>query len=345
MTAWVDFAEIRQKVSLEDVLFRLYGLEESFTRQGAKLVGRCPVHGGDNPRAFHADLDRNIWHCFSKCAKGGNQLDLVAAKEGIPIRDAALKLQARFLSSPESEAPATAAPRAPKAPPAEAASRAAPEPNPPLAARLALKGDHPHLLKERGLSPETVKAFGVGYCSKGILRGTIAIPIHDEDGALVAYAGRRLKYADVQANGKYRFAKGFRKELVLYNLDRAKASAAERGLVVVEGFFSVLALYEAGIPNAVAVMGSSLSEAQADLLAELAGGVTVLFDGDAAGRAGADAARQALEKRVPTRVLRLPDGLAPDSLPKKALRWAVNGAQQLDLSDLSFGFRAPPKPD
>jgi DNA primase len=345
MTTWVDFAEIREKVSLEDVLFRFYGLERSFKRQGAKLVGPCPVHGGDSPRAFHADLERNIWHCFSQCRRGGNQIDLVAAKEKLAIRDAALALQARFLATPlpgEAAAP-PGAPRPARAECREAESAAVS--NPPLAMRLALKHDHPHLLDTRKLSHATAETFGVGYCAQGILRGTIAIPIRDEDGDLVAYAGRRLKAADIKEHGKYRFPKGFRKELVLYNLDRAKPIAAERGVIVVEGFFSVLGLFEAGIPNVVALMGSSLSEAQADLLAEYAKEVTLLFDGDESGRGGADAARAALEKRVPTRVIRLPEGLEPEALPAKALRWAANGASALDLSDLSFGFRDARKPE
>jgi DNA primase len=74
----------------------MYGLT-NLKRDGDKLVGPCPVHNGDSPRAFHADLKKNVWHCFSRCQKGGNQIDLVAQKEGISIREAGLKLQERFL--------------------------------------------------------------------------------------------------------------------------------------------------------------------------------------------------------------------------------------------------------
>ena len=98
MSHWVNFAEIRARVSLEDVIYRYYKID-TLKRTGSKLTGPCPVHGGDAPRAFAADLDKNVWHCFTKCGKGGNQLDFVAAKENISIRDAALKLQAFFLGS------------------------------------------------------------------------------------------------------------------------------------------------------------------------------------------------------------------------------------------------------
>ena len=68
--------------------------------------------------------------------------------------------------------------------------------------------------------------FGVGYCSRGIMRGCIAIPVQDEDGALVAYAGRRLKASDIKEYGKYKLPKGFRKEFVLYNYHRAASVMA-----------------------------------------------------------------------------------------------------------------------
>jgi DNA primase len=113
--------------------------------------------------------------------------------------------------------------------------------------RLTLDPSHPHLVKERGLKPETAALFGLGYCARGILRGTIAIPVHDEDGDLVAYAGRRLKSADIRELGKYKLPKGFRKDLVLYNLERAKSLPRDEGLVLVEGFFATATLHERGL--------------------------------------------------------------------------------------------------
>lgn len=227
MPTWLNFAEIRSRVSLEDVIFKLYGID-NLKRDGRKLVGPCPVHGGDSSRAFHADLDKNIWHCFSQCQQGGNQLDFVAKKDKLNVRDAALKLHAFFLAggAPQSTPPmAPAVPSVPVAAPAAAAPvppasiqiaatsqvPAARTPatmddegtNAPLTFTLALQGDHPHLVEERKLKPETIAAFGVGYCGKGTLRGMIAIPVHDEDGDLVAYAGRRLKPSEVRELGKY----------------------------------------------------------------------------------------------------------------------------------------------
>lgn len=373
MGDWIDFAEIRAKVTLEQVLLDMYGLGDRLKRSGRRLVGPCPIHHGDSPRAFSADLEKNVWYCHTGCRRGGNVLDAVAALDGITIREAALKLQAVFLGASGSASPSRSAPQPlPRSPsPATAANaqgaataRARPPVpatastpsatdgtateegaiNPPLSLRLTLAPDHPHVLKDRGLSLATARRFQIGYCARGLLRGTIAIPIHDEDGDLVAYAGRRLKGADVREKGKYAFPRGFRKDLVLYNLDQAKALAANEGLVICEGFFAVMTLFERGVENAVASMGCALSDAQADLLAEHASHVSILYDGNDAGRGGALDALARLEKRgVSATNIALPEGFVPEDLPQRLLRWAISGARILALRELAFLPRALPK--
>lgn len=367
MGDWIDFAEVRSKVSLEEVLIGMYGLGDRLKRHGKKLIGPCPIHNGDGPRAFQADLEKQVFFCFSGCRRGGNALDLVAALDGITIREAALKLRAAYLDAPGvptrlpapppartsapasnvgvvSASPARAPPeRSPqtRSPEAEATRAEEAAPNPPLSLRLTLAHDHPHLLKERGLSLETTARFGVGYCARGLLRGTIAIPIRDEGGELVAYAGRRLKGADIREKGKYAFPRGFRKELVLYNLDRAQQLAKEEGLVLLEGFFGSMTLFERGLANAVASMGCALSEAQADLLAEHAKHVSILYDGDDSGRGGALEAQLRLDARgVASTIIRLPDGWKPEQAPARLLRWATQGARLLSLRELAFSPQA-----
>jgi DNA primase len=79
---------------------------------------------------------------------------------------------------------------------------------------------HPYLV-ERGLTQGTIADFGLGYCQKGIMAGRIAIPIHNEHGELVAYAGR-VPGDPPEGEGKYKFPMGFHKSSVVYNLHRAK---------------------------------------------------------------------------------------------------------------------------
>ena len=77
-------------------------------------------------------------------------------------------------------------------------------PNVPLKFRLdKLERSHPYLTEQRGLTPETIVDFGIGYCSKGMMADRIAIPIHNVKGEVVAYAGRfhwrtRRGYAQIQ---------------------------------------------------------------------------------------------------------------------------------------------------
>ena len=108
-------------------------------------------------------------------------------------------------------------------------------------------------------------------------------------GELIAYAGRAMDSQEP----KYRFPAGFRKSQVLFNLHRAIATPAST-VIIVEGFFDTFAVYQAGYPTVVALMGSSLSRHQADLLKQHFQQILVMLDDDTAGRQGATAIAEAL---------------------------------------------------
>jgi len=312
---FVGFERIKQSVSMEQVLQR-YGLLDKLRRSGESLSGVCPVHRGHNPTQFRVNLSRNCWICFGDCHTGGSIIDLVARIEGIGIRDAALLLQDWFNLQPGDKPqdsngkviPHPALNTTP-APPRKLA-------NAPLRFALgALDGAHPYL-KERGLTAQTIANFGVGCCPHGTLRGWIAIPIHDITGRLIAYAGR---WPGVPPEGmpKYRLPRGFRKSLELFNQHRAAAGNNGEPLVVVEGFFGCMRVWQAGHRRVVSLMGSMLSEAQGQRLVELAGEggqVLLLFDEDGAGRKGRAEAQERLSKFVSVSAVRLGEGQQPDSL-------------------------------
>ena len=338
---WVNFREIRARVAIARVLTEYYQLD-NLKVSGTVATGPCPVHGGNNPRGFHVDLEKNLWHCFTGCKRGGNQLDLVAAKDNVPIREAALRLQ-RFFLGDDGGAPPAASPVSPtptrREPPAGVvaphdAAKKKEKVNPPLDLALQLLPDHPHILEDRKLSQATAEHFGIGYCARGILAGCIGIPVHNEDGQLVAYAGRRLKFSEAEDLGKYRFPKGFHKDRVLYNLHRALPESSDT-LVLVEGFFSVLKLHEAGVPNVAAVMGSDLSEHQA-VLAARAPHVVVFFDGNEAGRRGTVAAIERLQPLVSVSALDLPDDWEPEDCSPDMLHWLLTGATALGCNRVTF---------
>jgi DNA primase len=104
--------------------------------------------------------------------------------------------------------------------------------NAPLPFALKLDPAHPYLV-ERGLGPELVELFGLGFCSRGSMAGRVCIPIHNELGELVAYAGR-WPGDDVPAGeDRYKLPAKFQKSRVLFNLHRV---AASEHVVLVEGY-------------------------------------------------------------------------------------------------------------
>ena len=95
--AWVDFKEIKEKVSIVQILER-YGVLDTLSKSGGdRLSGACPIHGGTNKTHFRVSISKNCWNCFGKCQCGGNIIDFVSKKEGVPFRDAALIIQEWFL--------------------------------------------------------------------------------------------------------------------------------------------------------------------------------------------------------------------------------------------------------
>ena len=338
-TRFVDFKEVKSRVNIVQVLER-YDLMSELRSSGDRLSGRCPIHAGTNQTHFRVSISKNCFNCFGKCGRGGNVIDFVSLMEQIEFRDAALLLQEWFMPEKALERSSrtkTSSSRASK--PAKSSSSpdchdsnaeqangsgsaAVSTVNAPLTFELkSLNPEHPYL-ESRGVSSDAVEHFGLGYCSRGYLRGYIAIPIHNKSGELVAYAGR-WPNAKSASQPKYKLPKGFAKSLEVFNLHRALREPVNLPLVVVEGFFDCIALWEAGIPKCVALMGSSISPSQEKLLMETlpsGGELEILFDADRAGRNGAEQVREALAAHARVRVIDIPgegrqaDQLKPDEL-------------------------------
>jgi DNA primase len=271
---WVNFAQVKATVSLRRVL-EDYGIWERLRRNGQDHYrGPCPIHQGEGRDTFHGDLGKNVFHCFS-CGAGGNVLDLVAHLEQCSVREAALRLQRQYSAVDFAVPPRRELPRG-----GQLVTKKR-ETNAVLSFRLSgLDAAHPYV-SARGLSRETAAHFGIGYYSRpGIMSGRLAIPIHDEQGRLVAYCGRSLTPED----SRYRFPAGFRKTAVLFNYHRA-AAFADDGVVVVEGFFDSMRVHQAGFPSVVALMGAALSRGQENLLVQRFRRVRLMLDGDQPGRA------------------------------------------------------------
>jgi hypothetical protein len=137
-----------------------------------------------------------------------------------------------------------------------------PTANPPLDFSLkTLDAEHPALL-DLGLEAATLEYFGAGYCGKGILKGRLAIPIHNSDGKLVAYTGLAL---DPATTPRYLFPPKFHPALEVFNLDCL--AEGEGPLYLTPEIEGVLRLTESEIPSVLGLFDGSLSEAQEEAIA------------------------------------------------------------------------------
>jgi hypothetical protein len=266
--SFVSFAKIKAVVAMEAVLDH-YGLFAALIPKGQNLVGACPFCEGKSTRQFQVNPEKNAWYCFG-CKQGGNVLDFVAKKERFGVRAAALKLDEWFglglaeapAKSPPAAAPTTAPKASPSAPPA--AAETLPAANPPLTFTLkTLDGEHPSL-GMLGFDPETIEHFGAGYCAKGLLKGRLAIPIHDAGGELVAYTGLAI---EDDTSPRYLFPPKFHPALEVFNLDRlSEIPEPEGSLYLAPEIEGVFRLVEAGHLSALGLFDGSLSEAQEEAI-------------------------------------------------------------------------------
>ena len=145
------------------------------------------------------------------------------------------------------------------------------------------------------------------------MSGRVVIPIHNEQGELVAYAGRwPADEGWPDGEGKYKLLPAFKKSHVLFNLHRALKSGTGTSVIAPEGFFDVMKIYQAGFPNVVGLMGTALDPVQEALLVEHFDTITLHFDEDNAGRVGRDEALARLSRKVYVKVIELgTDGMQP----------------------------------
>ena len=193
-----------------------------------------------------------------------------------------------------------------------------------------LDPDHPYLLG-RGFTKETIEKFELGFCSRGLMKDRVAIPLRDAQGKLIGYAGRVIDdKAITEENPKYRFPAAreregkryeFSKALFLYNGNNIVVPTEE--LVIVEGFPAVWWLVQNEFDNTLGLMSATISAEQIELIVGMVprrGRIWILSDGDQAGRFCAEGL---LKQLAPYRMVRWPehkDGRKPQHCTLDELR-------------------------
>ncbi len=348
--------ELRQRLTLSSVV----GRKVRLVRRGREHSGLCPFHNEKSP-SFTVNDDKGFFHCFG-CGAHGDVIGFVMRADGLQFPEAVETLAAE------------AGMQMPKADPVERAraERAATLYDVLEAAALWFIGQletqagaegKRYLLEKRGLRPETVRRFRLGYAPGGFtalkqamlarglteaqliaaglvkqredggdsfdyFRDRVIFPITDKRGRVIAFGGRALgenpaKYLNSPETEL------FHQGANLYNLATAREAARAAGTVIVaEGYMDVIALAQGGFAHAVAPLGTALTEAQMEVLWQLSDEPLLCFDGDAAGlRAGYRAADRALPLLKPGRSFRfalLPGGRDPDDLIKAEGPQAMN---------------------
>ena len=290
--------------------------------RGAQRTALCPFHNDTKP-SLKINLEKKIFHCFG-CEAKGNILDFVGRMEHEDRIAKAADVLAQICgigTSGTSAAPVPSSHAEPVAvPPANEQCASEPETpliiNPPLTFRLKLDPNHSYL-DERNVTPAQREAFGLGYCNRGMMQGRICIPIHNERGDLIAYAGRwPADEGWPEGEDRYKLPPKFQKTRVLFNLHRIVDVSH---VVLVEGYWSVIRLHSLGIPVA-SPMGWSISPEQVALLRDReTRSVTLLADGDETGRRARERVLPMLAETFFVRSSPLPDGAKPDTLEEERL--------------------------
>ncbi|MBE6986330.1 MAG: DNA primase [Ruminococcaceae bacterium] len=336
--------ELVARNPIEDVV----GQHVNLRRSGANLFGLCPFHG-EKTASFSVSPDKGIYYCFG-CHKGGGVINFQMEVEGLSYPDAVRALAKRVgMEVPEDEQYQSRY-RAQErlwALHKEAARFFHSQLYAPVGA---------HALQYalgRGMSKSILTTFGVGYApdtwdaltkamrAKGYtddelkesglvtvsqkngnlfdrFRDRLMFPIIDVRGNVIAFGGRTLK--NDKDTAKYLNSPEsliFNKRKNLFGLNLAKKSK-QGSLLLVEGNIDVVALHQYGFDNAVASLGTSLTEEQAALIARYADQVVLLYDGDAAGQNATQRAIPILEKAgLQVKVLQMRDAKDPDEFLKK----------------------------
>jgi len=251
----------------------------------------CIIHGGDNTTAFRVNKDLKTWCCFThKCQSevGNDMFGLVMAVNKCGFMEALEFLEELTGSKTVSRLQLNTFKRKREQQEFVRNNSYGNADRPSIVDATRLKYYKPFrssLFIEDGFSSEALDYFEIagGYTDK---EGTVRdiIPIHDDKGVLVAYSLRDIRRNTDDMDRKYKLTSGFSKDTVLYNMHRVKDIAENTPMIIVEGFKSVWKLYELGIKNVVACMGSGLTMGQANLLYTYAHkGVVLFYDGDTAG--------------------------------------------------------------
>lgn len=334
--------QVRQNNDIVDIISQYVHL----TRKGRNYFGLCPFHNEKSP-SFSVSLERQIFHCFG-CGVGGNIYTFLMKIEGIGFKDAIEQLAERAnIQLPRIENPEEDRKEELKAKIYKINQFTADFYHQNLYKPTAQNAQE--YVKKRKLTQNTLETFKIGFSGKydelykslksqgfgekeilesglvikndrgqfiDMYRNRLMIPICDVRGRVIAFGGRVLddskpKYINSPENVVY--SKGRH----LFGLNVAKKDCSKK-LLIVEGYMDAISLYQRGIANVVAALGTALTEQQGWLLRKSTEQVILGFDADGAGQTAVARSMEILQKMgCDMRVLQIEGAKDPDEFVLK----------------------------
>lgn len=363
-------SEIKNSVNIVDVIGEVVQL----TKAGRNFLGLCPFHGEKTP-SFNVVEDKQFYHCFG-CGRSGDVFKFIEDYRGVSFMEAVQivgdQVGIRVQTLPPSQSRPQQADG--KHPFYEIHQEAAKFYH-AILMTTKMGEEARQYLYDRGLDDEVLRHFQIGLApaegnyllqsvsgkfSENILadsglfhisdRGTmydafqdrIMFPLSDDTGRVIAFSGRlwRESAEGAKPQGKYKNSRAtllFNKSYELYHLDKAKQVAKKNHeLYLMEGFMDVIAAYRAGIENAVASMGTALTQEHVAHLSKFTKKVILAYDGDKAGRLATAKALEVLEKQE-VEVVQIPDQMDPDEyLNKNSPQALADLLEKTRLSRVEF---------
>lgn len=368
-------AEWIEEVRVRNDIVEVVGDYLSLKKSGAGYFGLCPFHG-EKTASFSVEPVRQFYHCFG-CGAGGNVISFVMEIEGLEFIDAVKHLADRVgMAMPEIENKEEYQKVRDKRQRLFELNKSA-----AMYYYNMLSSKEGEIarnyLNARGINSNIVKSFGIGYApigwqnihdfllkagylrneliESGIVvnrddskriydrfRNRIMIPIINTRGMVEGFGGRVMddstpKYLNSPESPV------FSKSKILYGLNMARKRMPIESLIMVEGYMDVITLYRYGFYNAVASLGTSLTEDQAGLARRHVEDVYIAYDGDAAGNRATLRGMEVLTSRgLNVRILKFPDKMDPDDTLRKhgSEHFKKLIAKSVGLVDFKLDFAA-----
>lgn len=363
-------SEIKNSVNIVDVIGEVVQL----TKAGRNFLGLCPFHGEKTP-SFNVVEDKQFYHCFG-CGRSGDVFKFIEDYRGVSFMEAVQivgdQVGIRVQTLPPSQSRPQQADE--KQPFYEIHQEAAKFYH-AILMTTKMGEEARQYLYDRGLDDEVLRHFQIGLApaegnyllqsvsgkfseniladsglfhisDRGIMydafQDRIMFPLSDDTGRVIAFSGRlwRESAEGAKPQGKYKNSRGtllFNKSYELYHLDKAKQVAKKNHeLYLMEGFMDVIAAYRAGIENAVASMGTALTQEHVAHLSKFTKKVILAYDGDKAGRLATAKALEVLEKQE-VEIVQIPDQMDPDEyLNKNSPQALADLLEKTRLSRVEF---------